>query len=297
MRLQPASATRISRAARAATVSVAAVLLLGGCGLTDARNSAIADAKVTPNNMADSLRPGLVGMPDYPSSGWEPGEATPSPTPSASPTTPAPNPANPLAAIGLNDNDLTSGSRVAVLADGTSLGIPTLDFCDAKYPSESLRVKRLQTGAFDSDGVYAGMSTEVVVYESSKAAKQALAEVIKARLACPEGKKITTFDGHTLVFTFHKAPGPSDTPLVGADSRLIIHTTMLVDGAPQTAFLVYQIAGPVLAALYVSDASGKPLTQASLDSVYGLAGRIATRLQLYVGDIDLADIPGHTTQA
>ena len=184
-----------------------------------------------------------------------------------------------------------------MLADGTSLGIPTLDFCDAKYPSESLRVKRLQTGAFDSDGVYAGMSTEVVVYESPKAAMQALAEVIKARLACPEGKKITTFDGHTLVFTFHKAPGPSDTPLVGPDSRLIIHTTMVVDGAPQTAFLVYQIAGPVLAALYVSDASGKPLTQASLDRLYGLAGRIATRLQLYVGDIELADIPGHTTQA
>ena len=82
MRFPPASAIRISRAAqtgrvgqaaRASVVGIAAVLVLGGCGLTEARNAAIADAKVTPNSMADSLRPGLVGMPDYPSSGWEPG--------------------------------------------------------------------------------------------------------------------------------------------------------------------------------------------------------------------------------
>ena len=81
------------------------------------------------------------------------------------------------------------------------------------------------------------------------------------------------------------------------DSRRIIHTTMLVDGAPQTGFLVYQIAGSVLAAMYASDASGEPVTQQSLDSLYGLAGRIAQRLQVFVGELDVADIPGHTTEA
>jgi len=282
---------------RVAIIGVTALLLLGGCGLTEARKAAIADAKVTPNDMADSLRPGLVGMPDYPSSGWEPSEAEATPSPSATPTHPAPRSTNPLAAVGLRSDDLPTGYRVTVIPDGTSLGMPTLDFCEGAYPSESLRVKRLQTGSYSSDGTYSGVSTEVVVYESAKAAQQALAEVIKARLKCPEGTKVSTFDGHTLVFAFHKAPGPSNTPLVNADSRLIIHTTMLVDGAPQTAFLVYQIAGPVLAALYVTDASGVPLTQPSLDRLYELAGRIATRLQLYIGDIELADIPGHTTQA
>lgn len=282
-----------SPTARAVILGVT-LAVLTGCSLTDARTAAIADAAVKPLDMAEALRPGLVGMPDYPSSGWEPGEAEA--TPSASPNA-TPNAKNPLAAIGLQDSDLADGTAVAVMADGTSLGTRTLDFCEAKYPSEALRVKRLQVGAFDADGTYAGLSTEVVTYESPKAAQQALAEVIKARLNCAEGKQIKTFDGHTLVFTFHKAPGPTSTPLVGPDSRLIIHTTMLVDGAPQTAFLVYQIAGSVLAAMYASDASGEPVTQKSLDSLYGLAGRIAQRLQVFVGELDVADIPGHTTQA
>lgn len=274
--------------ARAGIVGIAAMLVLAGCSLDDARAAAIANAEVKPLDMSNSLRPGLVGMPDYPSTGWEPGGATPSPTATAQ------APKNPLAAIGLRASDLTGGNRVAVIPDGTSLGVPTLDFCEADYPSESLRVKRLQTGAYDKAGTYTGLSTEVVVYESPKAAKQALAEVIDARLKCPTGKQITTYDGHELVFDFHTAPGPSDTPLVGADSRLIIHTTMTVDGSPQRAFLVYQIDGPVLAALYVSSSSGKPFPQASLDSFYELAGHIADRLRANAGS---GGASGNTTEA
>ena len=277
--------------ARAIALAVSAVVLLSGCSLTEARGSAT--AKTGPLDMSNSLRPGLVAMPDYPSSGWEPGElASPSATPA-----PTPDAKNPLSAIGLQASDLATDRQVSVLPDGTSLGVPTLDFCDAKYPSESLRVKRLQVGAFQSDGTYAGLSTEVVTYESPEAAQQALAEVIKARLNCPVGKQITTFDKHTLKFEFHPAPGPSNTPLVGADSRVIIHTTMVIDGQPQTAFLVYQIAGSVLAAMYASDGTGEPIPQKSLDILYALAGRIAQRLQVYAGELDLADIPGHTKTA
>jgi len=274
---------------RTAVIGVCAMLLLAGCSLDDARRAAIANAQVKPLDPSNSLRPGLVGMPDYPSSGWEPGTASPSPS------APAPTAKNPLAAVGLRASDLAGGNHVAAIPDGTSLGIPTLDFCEAKYPSESLRVKRLQTGAYDKASTYIGLSTEVVVYESPKAAKQALAEVIDARLQCPTGKKVTTYDGHTLVFAFHPAPGPTDTPLVGADSRLIIHTTMSVDGNPQRAFLVYQIDGPVLAALYATSASAKPFPQASLDSLYGLAGHIADRLRAFVKN----DAGGstHTTEA
>ena len=271
--------------ARAAIIGLATVLLLAGCGLSDARDAAIANAKVKPLDMADSLRPGLVGMPDYPSTGWEPGKAAPTPTPLE------PSGKNPLAAVGLRTADMLDGNVVAVIADGTSLGSPTLDFCAAKYPSEALRVKRLQVGGYDPSGVYVGISSEVVVYESAKAAKQALAEVIAARLNCKEGTTFTTFDKHTLVFTFHTAPGPTATPLVDADSRLIVHTTMLVDGNPQTAFLVYQIDGPVLAALYASDSTGKPLSQSSLDGLYGLAGSIADRLRAYVSGKPVATDP------
>lgn len=289
MRFQPA---------KSIALALATALALGGCSLTDARNAARADAEVTPLNMAKSLRPGLVALPDYPSTGWEPGkvspQASPSPTPSDTPS--APDASDPLAQVGIRNADLLAGSRVAVVPDGTSLGTPTLDFCEAKYPSESLRVKRLQTGAYTKAGAYMGLSTEVVVYDSVKSAKQALAEVIAARLACTEGKKFKTYDGHTIEFAFHKALGPTNTPLVGADSRLIIHTTMIVDGKPQRAFLVYQIDGPVLAALYVSDPGSKPFAQVTLDNLFGLAGRIATRLTTYVRTLGNVS-SGNTTSA
>lgn len=271
MRARPASVTALG---------LVAALLLSGCGLADARRAAAANAAVTPVASGSGLRPGLVGLSDYPSTGWDPGSAA-----ASAPTLPA---KNPLAAVGLRASDFSGQGSVSVIPDGNSLGIPTLDFCEGKYPSESLRLKRLQVGAFDAKGQYAGISTEVVVYESPAAAKQALQEVIAARLACPVGKVVKTYDGHTLVFAFHPAPGPSSTPLVGADSRLIIHTTMQVDGKPQTAFLVYQVDGPVLAGLYATASTGKPFDQSSLDKLYGLAGDIADRLRAYVAKLGTA---------
>ena len=111
------------------------------------------------------------------------------------------------------------------------------------------------------------------------AVREALAEAIAARKSCPTNKPFTSKDGHELSFGFHSAPGPVKTPLVDADSRLIVHTTMSVDGVKRRAFLVYQIYGRVLAALYVSEEGSKPFDQAALDSFYALAGDFADRLR------------------
>ena len=259
------------RAPRIIALGTVAALGLAGCGLTDARNAAIANAKVKPVSLADALRPGLVGIAGYPSTGWEASSASPAPL-SVQAT---------LTRIGITSADLMTGLTVKTMPDGTSLGIPTLDFCNATYPSESLRVARLQRGAYDAQGAYAGLSTEVVVYRTAADAQQALREVTAARLGCPVGTVVKTFDGHKISFAFHPAPGPASTPLVPAADRLIVHTTMRVDGAPQTALLVYQIDGRVLAAMYAMDASGKPFPQTSLDAFFSLAGIIATRLQQY----------------
>lgn len=250
-------------------VTVAAALLLSGCGLADARKQAIDNAAVQPLDMNLSLRPGLVALPDYPSRGWDyaPEGAAPKPQPVS------------LDGIGLQPSDVSGQLTVDVITDGDSLGTPTLDFCDATYPSEVLRVSRLQKAAFDANGQFAGLSSEVVVYRDADAAKQALAEVIAARKACPTGKAFTSKDGHQLSFSFHTAPGPATTPLVDAESRLIVHTTMVVDGEQRRAFLVYQIYGSVLAALYVSEAGATPFDQTSLDSFYALAGDFADRLR------------------
>ncbi len=258
------------RALRVTGLVLAMALVVSGCGLTDARNAALAEARVKPLDMANSLRPGLVGMPDYPATGW--GQSALAPTSPGSVQTR-------LQEIGLQASDLASGLTVKTEPDGTSLGIPTLDFCAANYPSESLRTAREQRAVYDKQGSFAGLSTEVVLYKTAAAAQQALREATAARIACPVGKPVKTYDGHTIVFAFHPAPGPSNTPLVPADSRLIIHTTMKVDGQPQTAFLVYQVQGRVLAALYAVDATGKPMAQSALDLLYGFAGDIATRLK------------------
>lgn len=248
----------------------AAALLLSGCGLADARNQAIANAAVKPLDMDANLRPGLVGLPDYPATGWE-----------YSPNGVAAVPKQPasLEGIGLQPNDVGGALTVATIPDGETLGAPTLDFCDGTYASEALRVERLQKAAYDSSGSFAGLSSEVVVYKSPAAAKQALAEVIAVRKACPTNTTFTSKDGHTLSFAFHSAPGPASTPLVDADSRLIVHTTMVVDGVKRRAFLVYQIYGRVLAALYVSEPGAQPFNQTSLDSFFALAGDIADRLR------------------
>ncbi len=258
------------RALRLTGWALATALAVSGCGLTDARDAALAEARVKPLDMADSLRPGLVGMPDYPATGW--GNSAPAATTSA--TVQAR-----LQQIGLQAAELGPALTVRTEPDGTSLGIPTLDFCAANYPSEALRSARDQRAAYDKHGSFAGISSEVVLYQSDAAAQQALHEVTAARIACPVDKPVKTFDGHTIVFAFHPAPGPSNTPLLPADARLIIHTTMKVDGQPQTAFLVYQVQGRVLAALYAVDTTGKPMAQSALDPLYGLAGDMANRLR------------------
>ena len=260
------------RTPRLLATAVAAALLLSGCGIADARKAAIANAAVKPLDMATSLRPGLVGLADYPATGWEPSQvATPDNSGVVDPLA--------LESIGLQPGDVSSSMTVGTIPDGDGLGAPTLDFCDGRYPSESLRVARLQRAAYDTDGNFAGISSEVVVYANAVAAKQALAEAIKVRKACPTGTEFTSRDGHKLSFTFHSAPGPSSTPLVDANSRLVIHTTMLVDAEKRRAFIVYQIYGRVLAALYVSEAGGKPFDQTALDSFYMLAGDFADRLR------------------
>lgn len=256
------------RILKSAAIAAATALLLTGCGLDDARQQAIANASVQPLDLNTSLRPGLVGLSDYPSTGWD---YAPNGEVSAKPA--------PLDGIGLQPTDVGASLTVATIPDGDTLGTPTLDFCDGSYPSEALRVERLQKAAYDTNGAFAGLSTEVVVYRDTQAAKQALAEAIAVRKACPTGKVFATKDGHTLSFTFHTAPGPASTPLVGADSRLIVHTTMVVDGVKRRAFLVYQFQGRVMAAMYVSEDGATPFDQTALDSFYGLAGDIADRLR------------------
>src|SRR5207244_4074782 len=109
--------------------------------------------------------PGLQAGPTVPSpwvaSGSPTGSLTsapaaPVPTPPSSPSPSTPGttvPADPASGL-LNrmvvtQNDVGSTMTVQPIGGGQGLGQPTLDLCDATYPSESLRRARLQVVAVD----------------------------------------------------------------------------------------------------------------------------------------------------
>ena len=257
---------------------MASALLVAGCGS--------AAEPITPFPSESHWQPGLVGLSQYPPQGLGPDPSV-TPSPSAAPTIVDPTLDDPtqaaLAPLGLQPADVTSDLIVAPIEGGTTLeGGPTLDLCGGSFPSEALRVTRRQVAAFTAAGAPVGLSTEVVRYESETAAAEAMAELVAARKGCPEGVPVTV-GTTTTTFTFHPAPGPSDVPLVDADNRVVVHSTVVRDSGTRHLLVVYQRIGSVIVGLYAAADGAGPFDQASLDSTFILAGRIADRMRAASG--------------
>ena len=86
-------------------------------------------------------------------------------------------------------------------------GQATLDLCNQTFPSESLRVQRLQDVAVDSSGAGV-LSTEAVLYQNAAATKQAFKELRGVRASCPKGP-VTSADGTKTTTTFQPPRIPS----------------------------------------------------------------------------------------
>ena len=111
-----------------------------------------------------------------------------------------------LPALLIQPRDTTGALDVHLLANGDQVkGQPTLDLCNHTYPSESLRVQRLQDVATDSSG-NAVLSTEAVLYRNAAATKQALKELSHVAKSCPKGPLPDPEDGSTTTTTFHSDP-------------------------------------------------------------------------------------------
>ncbi|MEY4347797.1 MAG: hypothetical protein RIS43_216 [Actinomycetota bacterium] len=253
------------------------MMLLSSCGLSEARDKALAEAAVQPLSLENNWLPGLVAYPDYPAQGLGP-QGYPGVSGSDSN---APENATQkfLASLGLQASDLRSGFTVKLYdTDGATLNAPTLDFCGATYATEEMRVERRQVEATASDSVFTFLSSEAVQYESVSAARLALKEVIDTKKKCPNGYQFEDVDGVTQTMTFHPAPGPATTVLVPATDRAILHFTQSSQNYSDTAFIAYQIRGNTLLAFYAVINGDQPLTQEELDNVYGVVSKLSSRL-------------------
>ena len=94
-------------------------------------------------------------------------------------------------------------------------GEVTLDFCDAKYPSESLRTARYQV-AYDKKGDAFSASNEVVAYKPG-GAKQALTEVTRAVAESKQGTVKAPAGSPAKQFVRHTTSDPRPTPSQGHD--------------------------------------------------------------------------------
>ncbi len=253
------------------------MMFVSGCGLSDARDKALAEAAVEPLTLDNNWLPGLVAYPDYPAQGIGPEGYPGVSAADGSETLNAQQKF--LASIGLQSSDLRTGFTVKLYnADGATLDSPTLDFCGGTYSTESMRVDRRQVEATASDSVYTFLSSEIVQYESVSAARLALKEIVDTKKKCPDGHQYEDSNGVTQTVTFHPAPGPATTVLVPATDRAILHFTESSQNYSDTAFIAYQIRGNTLLAFYAVINGDQPLTQEELDSVYGVLTKLTSRL-------------------
>ena len=154
----------------------------------------------------------------------------------------------------LAPSQVGSGYTLSQIPGGQEVqGEVTLDFCNATYPSESLRTARLQV-AYTAKGHSFSASNEVVTYKPG-GARQALAEVTHEAAACPNGlvknppSGVTKLVRHTQVVT--------DPRLLPGSVAILETDSGVVKGKSMTSYTmaVYQIRGNVLSGVYGSDSS------------------------------------------
>jgi hypothetical protein len=152
--------------------------------------------------------------------------------------------------VSLAPGQVGSGYVLSQIPGGQLVtGEVTLDFCGAKYPSESLRTARYQV-EYGKQGDAFSASNEVVAYKPG-GAKKALGEVTRAVTACkqgtvkaPAGSAAKEFARHTTLI--HDPRLPKGTiAILDIDSAV-------VKGKKQTGYTmeIYQVRGNILSAVY-----------------------------------------------
>jgi hypothetical protein len=212
--------------------------------------------------------------------------AQPAPTFTPSPVTPsASDPsAHYLPSVGIQQADVDQSIVVQLVPDGATLNDPTLDLCQANFPSESLRTARFQRVAIDVQST-TPVQTEAVLYKDTAAATQAMSELTKAKDTCPSTPR-TDVRGDSVTTRFNPAPGAQwAAPPAGIDRLAFDFTETDSTGASSHFVEAFLRRGRALLGVYFA-LDDPPITVAGQTSTDRIVNVFAQRLaQLPAGAV------------
>ena len=241
----------------------------------DSKPAAPAAAPFVPQLPTTTIPSATPGTTPSTVPGAPPG-ATPGATPGGSASGPSDPSASVLSGLVVNQADVAQTEIVRTLAGGTEVaGQPTLDLCNANFPSESLRTARLQVAAVDAqgDGV---LSTEAVLYSNPAATTQAFSELKSTAANCPSGPVVSPAGTTTTKFN---PPPDGSWPSVPGVERLAYDFVSTDDGGQtQHTVAVYLRRGRVLMGVYFPRPDGAQPSVRGQTTMAGIVNLFAARL-------------------
>lgn len=171
-----------------------------------------------------------------------------------------------LAKFGFRTNDLTSTWNLQPIPNGYTLVDPTLDFCAESYRSDSERSARRQLQAFRSpDTKYSFISSEVVSYNTEKAADSALSELKETIERCRKQDGFTKKDGTNERYDFSSPP--SILELNELNQRGVVVHVKIGSGANIRSLLAFYVfSRNLFSGLYVVKSGDSPFTKDEIDN-------------------------------
>ena len=180
------------------------------------------------------------------------------------PSLPADPAASALAGLVVRQADVPQGVTVQLITGGNEVsGQPTLDLCNATFPSEALRTARLQVAVTDGQANDV-LSTEAVLYQDAGATAQGFTELRGAAASCQT--------------PFNPAPDVA-WPKVATVERLAFDFSSTdLSGQAQRNVAVYLRRGRALMGLYFYAPDGAQLAVAGQTTIPAIVNVFATRM-------------------
>lgn len=183
-----------------------------------------------------------------------------------------------LSKFGFNAADFSQEWTLLPMGGGTTTDDPTLDLCNATYPSEKSRVERRQVSATKTGNPYSFLSSEVVKYSSAAAAQSAQKELVKALAQCVIDKGYKDSTGTLVPYTFAEIKNiPAGIAPEG--SRVLVRATIDSGARARQLLGFYQFNGAMFTGLYVMKANETTFTDAQVATWLQVAATLATRLR------------------
>jgi len=174
--------------------------------------------------------------------------------------------------------DVGAAQSVVLIPGGNLVaGQVTLDLCNGSFPSESTRTARLQVVEGDSQG-NGVLSTEAVLYQSTKATAKAFDELKQAAAKCPSSL-VPGVNGDPAARTTFRSPPDGSWPKTPTVDRLAYDfDTTDQSGQTQHTIAVYLRRGRVLLGVYFFAPEGAQPPVGGTTSIPDIVSLFASRL-------------------